>query len=143
MERRALQILILIAGLVPVYGGGVGVWQGAVAFGDWPGAVADSQARYLSGLLLAIGLAFWACVPTIEKHGKTVRMLTFLVVVGGLSRLAGVIFVGDAGRLDWALGMELVVTPLLCLWQHRVSTRLSAPPFSPIAIRLDKPRMAP
>jgi hypothetical protein len=143
MERRALQILILIAGLVPVYGGGVGVMQGALAFGEWPGAVADSQARYLSGLLLAIGLAFWACVPTIEKHGKTVRLLTFVVLIGGLSRLAGVFFVGDAGRLDWALGMELVVTPLICLWQHRVATRLAAPPFSPIAIHLDKPRMAP
>ena len=139
MERRALQILIIIAGFVPVYGGGIGVLRGAAAFGEWPGAAADSQTRYLSGLLLAIGLAFWWSVPTIERRGKTIRLLTFLVVIGGLSRLAGMIFVGDAGKLSWTLGMELLVAPALCLWQARLKAHLSAPSFSPIA-RLDKGR---
>ncbi len=138
MERRALQILIAIAGLVPVFGGGVGVAHGALAFGDWPGAGADSQDRYLSGLLLAIGLAFWSCVPSIEKRGKTMRLLTFLVVIGGLSRLAGVIVTGDAGKLGWTLGMELFVAPALCLWQMRVSARAAAPRFSPLVTRLEE-----
>jgi len=136
MERRALQILIAIAALVPVFGGGVGVAHGALAFGEWPGAGADSQDRYLSGLLLAIGLAFWSCVPSIEKRGKTMRLLTFLVVIGGLSRLAGVIITGDAGKLGWTLGMELFVAPALCLWQTRVSVRAAAPPFSPLVAQL-------
>jgi hypothetical protein len=138
MERRALQILIAIAAFVPVFGGGVGVTHGALAFGDWPGAGADSQDRYLSGLLLAIGLAFWSCVPNIEKRGKTMRLLTFLVVVGGLSRLAGFILTGDAGKLGWTLGMELFVAPALCLWQSRVSARAAAPRFSPLAARMEK-----
>ena len=127
MERRALQFAILLAGLVPVFGGGVGVVRGEAAFGAWAGAGEDSQMRYLSGLLLAIGLVFWACIPTIERRGETVRLLTAVVVVGGLARLGGLIAVGDPGRMRWALGMELIVTPLLCLWQARVS-RLGAAP---------------
>ena len=125
MERRALQVAILLAGIVPVFGGGSGVFRGEAAFGPWAGAGEDSQMRYLSGLLLAIGLAFWACVPTIERRGEIVRLLTAVVLVGGLARLGGLLAVGDPGRLRWALVMELVVTPLLCLWQARVS-RLGA-----------------
>ena len=53
-----------------------------------------NHGRYLSGLLLAIGLAFWASIPAIEKHTARVRRLTALVVVGGLCRLLGVIL-GD------------------------------------------------
>jgi hypothetical protein len=137
MERRALQILIAVAALVPVLGGGVGVAHGALAFGAWPGAGADSQDRYLSGLLLAIGFGFWWCVPRIERRGKTMRLLTFLVVIGGLSRLVGVIITGGAGKLGWTLGMELFVAPALCLWQTRVSARCAAPRFSPLAARLE------
>jgi hypothetical protein len=127
MERRALQAIILLAGFVPVYGGGSGVLRGEAAFGSWAGASQDSHMRYLSGLLLAIGLAFWACVPTIERRGETVRLLTLTVVVGGLARLGGLFVEGDPGSMRWALVMELVVTPLLCLWQARV-TRLALAP---------------
>jgi hypothetical protein len=138
MERRALQIMILLAGIVPVYGGAVGVLRGSRAFGDWSGVAGDSQTRYLSGLLLGLGLVFWACVPTIEKRGTIIRALAFLVIVGGLARLGGILFAGDSGRLDWALGMELAVTPALVLWQARIAARCSAPPFSPLSAGLDK-----
>ena len=127
MERRALQLVILLAGLVPVYGGASGALRGEIAFGPWAGAGQDSHMRYLSGLLLAIGLAFWACVPTIERRGETVRLLTFIVAIGGLARLAGLFAVGDPGSMRWALVMELVVTPLLCLWQMRVARSALAP----------------
>lgn len=121
MERRALQIAILLAGLVPVFGGGAGALFGEHPFGPWAGGGQDSQMRYLSGLLLGIGLIFWFCVPTIERRGETVRALTFVVVVGGLARLGGLFAVGDPGSMRWALVMELLVTPLICLWQSRVA----------------------
>ena len=128
MERRALQIVILLAGLVPVFGGGAGALLGERAFGPWAGAGQDSHIRYLSGLLLAIGLVFWSCVPTIERRGETVRLLTVIVVTGGLARLAGVFLAGDPGPMRWALVMELGVTPLLCLWQARIARGLDASP---------------
>ncbi len=83
----------------------------------------DSHVRYLSGLLLGIGLLFWGMVPRIERCGAVVRALTFLVFVGGLARLAGVLFVGTPSvAMVAALAMELVVTPLLCLWQARIAS---------------------
>ena len=121
MERVALQIALVFAGCVPVAAGGAGVIWGASAFGPWPGAGADSQVRYLSGLLLAIGLTVWACAPTIERRGGALRLVTALVLVGGLARLAGIAFVADPGPSRWALVMELGVAPLLCLWQARIA----------------------
>ena len=109
-----------IAGLVPVGGGLLGVVTGprlaeATAFA---GSVSqDSHFRYLSGLLLGIGLAFWAMVPRIAF-----RLLAAIVVTGGVARLLALVLHGppDAPML-FALGMELGVTPLLCLWQWRIA----------------------
>jgi hypothetical protein len=123
METRALQILILLGALVPVYGGAVGVLRGAAAFGAWPGAAADSQTRYLSGLLLGVGLAYAACVPTIVRRTREIRLLTGLVLLGGLARLAGVFLAGSPGHMAWTLGMELFVAPALALWQARVAAQ--------------------
>lgn len=139
-ERRLLQVAILLAGMVPVSAGSAGFFLGAAIAGGGGadldslvrgadldshvrGADLDSHVRYLSGLLLGIGLAFWWMVPTIERHGPIVRLLTFLVVLGGIGRLAGLLLAGvPSPPMVAALGMELIVTPLLCLWQWRVAT---------------------
>ncbi len=121
IETRALQSVIALGGLVPVLGGGVGVIRGAAAFGAVAGAAADSQTRYLSGLLMGVGLTYWACVPTIARRAREVRMLTFMVLIGGLSRLAGVFLAGDPGSMRWTLAMELIVAPAIGLWQARVA----------------------
>ena len=130
MERRALQLAVFLAAFVPVAAGGAGAVWGARAFGRWPGVGADSHLRYLSGLLLGLGVAFWACIPAIERRGGVIGALTFLVVVGGLARLAGIFLVGDPGRMHFALIMELGVAPALCLWQARVA-RLTPRPGTP------------
>jgi hypothetical protein len=123
-----LQIAIAVAGCVPVGAGLAGVLTGA-AMADLQIAPLplDLHYRYLSGLLLGIGLAFWTMIPGIERHGFPVRMLTAIVFIGGLGRLLGAVLHGfPAGPMTWALGMELVVTPLLCLWQHRVAESVGA-----------------
>ena len=116
-EKRALQTCVALAGLVAVSAGAWGVLCGLGARGDG----LASHERYLSGLLLAIGLAFWTTVSNIDGKTGRFRLLTALVVVGGISRLLGVAL-GDT--LSWssggALAMELLVAPLLCLWQSRV-----------------------
>ncbi len=118
-ERRLLQGAVSVLALIPIGAGLAGVWMGpAMVQVSNAGISADSHFRYLSGLLLAIGLCFWRLVPQIERAGPTARVLTFIVFVGGLARLASVVGLGlpSAG-----LVMELLVTPLLCLWQFRVA----------------------
>ncbi len=126
VERRALQVAVAAAGLIPVLGGLLGARFGAAMLGGGGDLGFDSHYRYLSGLLFAIGLAFWSTIPKIETHGERFAILTFLVAVGGFCRAMGLLANGFPGPLmTAALGMELVVTPALYLWQSRVA-RLSA-----------------
>lgn len=120
-ERRLLQGVILLAGTVPVFGGG---W-GALGHMATIGATSASEARYLSGLLLGIGLTFWWCVPTIERRGAIVRGLATIVAVGGIARLIGVASTGLTASVSLPLVMELAVTPLVALWREGVERRLA------------------
>lgn len=127
-RRRALQIVVAVAALVPVAAGSWGLAAGAGLTGDRLGISGDSHYRYLSGLLLGIGIAFWTCIPAIESRGRRMWLLTCLVLVGGMGRLLGVILNGwpDAAMLA-ALVMELAVTPAICLWQTAIAGRYRAP----------------
>jgi hypothetical protein len=122
-ERRYLQRVVAAAGLVPVASGLFGVLFGATLTGDAGLSVSgDSHYRYLSGLLLGIGLLFWSCIPAVEQKTGRFQCLTLVVVAGGLARLAGLGLTGVPSLpMLGALAMELVVTPLLCLWQARVA----------------------
>jgi Domain of unknown function (DUF4345) len=84
----------------------------------------DSHFRYLSGLLLAIGLAFWSTIRDIESKTERFGTLAFLVVVGGLARIVSLWVSGMPDRsMLFAFGMELIVTPVLAFWQFRLSLR--------------------
>jgi hypothetical protein len=132
-ERRALQIVVALASLIPISAGVAGVVLGP-ALVEVSGApiAADSHFRYLSGLLLGIGLAFVTTIPRIETYTARFRALTAIVVVGGLARLLSF---AVQGYPDWpmalALVMELVVTPSLMLWQGRVARRPGLGLFPP------------
>jgi hypothetical protein len=122
-EKRLLQIAVAVAGLAPLTAGALGVLDPG-ALGLYGDNIAVAHAAYLSGLLLGIGLAYWSLIPDIERRGGAFALLTAIVQVGGLARLAMAFRLGD-----WPLGtalplmMELVVTPLLWLWQSRVAWR--------------------
>ena len=117
-RRNALRLCVVLAGTVPVAGG---LW-GAIESLGGVSAWSTDHYRYLSGLLLAIGFGFWSTVPNIERCTQRFRLLTGLVAVGGLCRLLGVVF-GDplTPAIAAALALELGATPLLCLWQSKVS----------------------
>lgn len=124
-ERRLLQAAVALACVVPVSAGLAGLATGT---GLIPGAAGpvdlDSHLRYLSGLLLAIGLAFLGCLPKIEACGGRFRLLAGIVVIGGLGRLLGVAITGWPGSsMVFGLAMELLVTPALALWQARLARR--------------------
>jgi Domain of unknown function (DUF4345) len=121
-EKRLLQAAVALGCLVPLTGGLLGVLYGAGMAGGVANVNVDSHARYLSGLLLGIGLGFLSIIPQIEKHGVRASLLSAIVVLGGLARLYGVLVDGWPARpMVFALIMELGVVPLLWLWQRRVA----------------------
>jgi uncharacterized membrane protein YfcA len=122
-ERRLFQITVLVATIVPIAAGGRGVLIGpAMIHGALPAPPdLDSHFRYLSGLLLGIGLAFAWAVPRVDRRAGVFRVLGLIVIVGGLGRLLGAIEQDAPGTAHrFALVMELVVVPALLLWLGRL-----------------------
>ena len=125
--KKPLQVAVAIGGLVPVSAGFLGILLGPQMTGDILNLniSLDSHFRYLSGLLLGIGICFWTTIPDIEYKGSTFRFLTAIVVIGGLGRLWSLVIMGVPDQpMLFGLAMELVVTPLLAVWQYRLSTRI-------------------
>ena len=126
-ERRLLQVAVAVGCLVPLTAGAEGVLEGPATLKSAAGATnpdLDSQFRYLSGLLLGVGLCFAAAIPTIERRSELVTALAATVVVGGAARLVALAsgHIPSAPHL-LALGMELGIVPLLWLWQRRIAHR--------------------
>jgi len=127
-SKLLLQLSVTVCSLVPILAGGAGLVLGPalVDAGFVDGRDLDSHFRYLSGLLLGIGLAYAASVPGIERHRTRFLMLCAFVVLGGLGRLLALLLNGVPSPVMLAaLAMELVVTPLLTYWQGRVARRMS------------------
>jgi len=123
-ERKLLQQTVAIVATIPVAAGLYGVLFGQALTGDAVSISAESHFRFMSGLLLGIGLCFWSTLPRIEERTNRFRLLTVLVVVGGLGRLVGLALTGLPSLfMIGGLILELVVTPALCLWQTRVANR--------------------
>lgn len=125
LERRFLQLAVALACLVPLVAGAAGIITGPSIIdfrlvGDLPDL--DSHFRYLSGLLLGVGIVFAASIPTIERRSELFAVLSAAVVAGGLARLYAVLIYGlPSVPHVLALGMELAVVPLLFAWQRRVT----------------------
>jgi hypothetical protein len=67
MQRRLLQVTIGILALVPIGAGLAGVLLGPgflATSSPWSNDL-DSHVRFLSGVFLALGLAWWTCIPRI------------------------------------------------------------------------------
>jgi len=123
-ERKLFQQTVAIAATIPVAAGLYGVLFGQALTGDAVSISAESHFRFMSGLLLGIGLCFWSTLPGIEDKTNRFRLLTLLVVVGGLGRLVGLVLTGLPSLfMIGGLILELVVAPFLCLWQTRIANR--------------------
>jgi len=115
--KPLLQAAVALAATLPIVASTWDVVHGLSSANAW----AINHERYLSGLLLAIGLGFWSTIWHIEAKTARFRLLTSIVVIGGLCRLLGVML-GDPASpaVLVALVMELGVTPALCFWQSRL-----------------------
>lgn len=125
-EKLLLQAAVALGCVVPLAGGLLGVVKGAGMLGHGGDVTLDSHVRYLSGLLLALGLGFLSVIPDIERNGARASLLSAVVVLGGLARLYGVMADGwPSPSMVFALAMELAVVPLLWAWQRRVAAKFN------------------
>jgi hypothetical protein len=123
-EKRLLQQTVGLLSIVPFATGLYGVLFGPALTNETVSVSGDSHFRYLSGLLVGIGLCFWSAIPNIEIKTGRFRLLTLVVFVGGLGRLLGLVLTDVPSFLMLGgLVIELVVTPLICLWQTRIANR--------------------
>lgn len=126
LEKQLLQAVVSVLAITPVLTGLAGIVMGPAFLHvprPWPSDL-DSHFRFLSGIFLVIGLAWWSCVPAIETKTARFRFLALLTFSGGLARLLSLVVAGtpSAGHVA-GLAVELVAVPLLVMWQHRIAGR--------------------
>jgi hypothetical protein len=109
-----LPLAIRLAALVPILAGAGGALFGPAFLGESAGPATSSHLRYLSGLLLGLGLLAWWCAGALERRRAVFEALCAMVALGGAARLAGLV---AEGAPPWphllALVMELGVVPAL------------------------------
>mgnify|MGYP002780527706 FL=1 len=113
---RLLTAAIRAAALVPILGGAGGAVLGSRFLGEPCGAAADSHLRYLSGVLLGLGLVAVWCAADLRRRVLVFEALCAVVALGGLARLAGLLAATPPWPHLLALVMELGVVPALWLW---------------------------
>lgn len=127
-EKRLLQAVMCVTLLLPLGAALAGVIQGPHFLGHPPVIPTDldSHFRYISGLFLGMLLLFASCIPEVEQRGARLRMLAFMVFIGGLFRFYSLVAIGtpSTGHLI-GLGIELVELPLILLWQARLVRRFA------------------
>ncbi len=124
VEKRLFQAVVALGSLVPICGGAAGMLLGPRMLDSAPlgSPELDSHFRYLSGLLLGIGLGYASTIRRIETNGQRFLLLTCIVVVGGIGRFLSLLAIGTPpAAMMAALAMELLVTPALALWQRRLA----------------------
>lgn len=125
-----LTLAIRLAALVPILAGAAGALTGTGFLDEAAGPATDSHLRYLSGLLLALGLGVAWCAGDLERRGGVFTLLCGAVALGGLARLGGLAATGTPPLTHLlALGMELGVTPALWLWSRRAPRRRDPAPL--------------
>jgi hypothetical protein len=109
-----LPTAIRLAALVPILAGAGGALCGPAFLNEPAGPATTSHLRYLSGLLLGLGLLGWWCAGALARRRAVFEALCAMVAIGGLARLGGLL---AEGVPPWphaaALAMELGVVPAL------------------------------
>ncbi len=123
-ETKALQTVVAVLAFVPVAAGLAGIVLGPRFLGveePWPVDL-DSHVRFLSGVFLVVGLAWYSCIPKIARRTRLFRLLAAMTIAGGFARFLsfGLHGAPSAGHL-YGLVAELVLVPLLVIWQARIA----------------------
>ncbi len=126
MERRALQIVTAILGLVPVATGLIGMSGISdpiyASMGLPANPLFDSNLRFFAGVWLGLGLAIFWLIPKIEQHTLLFRVIWGMIFIGGIGRILSMLFVGlpPAPFIGFTI-LEIVGAPIFVIWQTRIA----------------------
>jgi Domain of unknown function (DUF4345) len=122
--RKSLQIMLLILSVIPLFFGLTGVMFGTGRFLDAAAVVVpqlDNQFRYLSGIYLLVSFLIWWMVPTIERHGTLLRIITVALFLGGLARAVSWATIGQPPVFQIGAMILELSAPLFAIWQSKVA----------------------
>ncbi|MCP2261485.1 protein of unknown function (DUF4345) [Streptoalloteichus tenebrarius] len=122
-SRRALQVVLVLLGLFVVGSGAADIALGPAVLPGSPEVVVnvDNHYRFFASIWLSLGVVLLWTVPRVESATGPVRGVCAAVFLGGLARLVSVAAVGVPHALLVAfIGIELVIPPVLVLWQNQV-----------------------
>ena len=138
MNKKVLQIVLGILGLIPILTGGLDLMLGASALNIAGAAVSpnvlnnvviDSQVRFLGAIWLGVGIVLYWTLPALEKQTTLFRLLIGSIFLGGIGRLTSAFLVGTPpNHLIAATVLELIGMPLIILWQSFIATDRTAKP---------------
>lgn len=125
--RRGLQFTLGALAAVPLASGLVGALLGPASL---PGATGpaspelESEYRYTHAIYAAAAPLIWSAVPRVERRGVLLRGVSGALFLGGVARLLAWRTTGRPHPVVvGATALELLGTPVLVAWQHRVARR--------------------
>ena len=126
-ELLAFRCIVAVLALIPISAGAAGLVFG-LSFPGFEFEVANADAashfRFLSGIFLAMGLAYWSVALHVGDYLRRFQLLAMLTIAGGLARLVSLWIDGSpsTGHLI-GLAMELVAVPMLLFWARQLRAR--------------------
>jgi hypothetical protein len=123
--KRGLQVFLGVFSLIPVIFALLGFLAGAGRLSPEGVAVElDNQYRYFSGMYLVVAFLLWSIIPAIEKHGRTLFLISAAIFIGGLGRVVSYMTMGAPSQdLMVGMGIELVVPVVFVVWQRAVAAK--------------------
>jgi hypothetical protein len=131
MNKRVLQTVLAILGLIPILTGGLDFVLGArslhVVGSLMPldavnDVVLDSQIRFLAAIWLGVGIILYWVIPSIDRQTTLFRLLMCGIFLGGIGRMSSAVLVGiPPVQFLAVIVLELVGVPILILWQSALS----------------------
>jgi hypothetical protein len=123
--KRGLQVFLGVFSLIPVAFALLGFVHGAGRLSpDGVTVDLDNQYRYFSGMYLVVAFLLWSIIPAIEKHGRTLFLISAAIFIGGLGRVVSYMTMGAPSQdLVVGMGIELVVPVIFIVWQRAVAAK--------------------
>jgi Domain of unknown function (DUF4345) len=126
MSKRRLQIAMALLAAIPVLTGIIamfGLSDPLYASAGIPSnAMLDSNLRFFGGIWLGLGLSLYLLIPNIEKQTLLFRVLWGMIFLGGIGRLASMLFLAlpPLPFIGFTV-LEIVGAPFFIWWQARLA----------------------